>query len=90
MSINFHDGQPNDVAILKQFNPIAKSLNEREEDVDNCIFDGFLKNEEKVYVTLTGGCPFEESFDVSKDLKNILQDMTALRSTKPEAIHQIA
>ena len=67
LSINFHDGQPNDVAILRQFNPIAKSLNEKEEDIDNCIFDGFFENEEKVYVTLTGGCPFEESFDVSKD-----------------------
>ncbi len=65
MSINFHDGQPSDVAILKQINPIPRSLNEREEDVDNCIFEGFLEKEDKVYVTLTGGCPFEETFDVS-------------------------
>ena len=54
----------NDVAILKQINPIRRRPDEREEDVDSCIFDGFLQDESKVYVTLTGGCPFEDSFDV--------------------------
>ncbi len=65
LSINFHDGRKNDVAVLKHFNPIPRGKNEREEDIDNCIFDGFLRDESKVYVTLTGGCPFEDSFDVS-------------------------
>ncbi len=72
LSINFHDGRKNDVAILKSFNPIPKGKNEREEDIDNCIFDGFLRDEEKVYVTLTGGCPFEDTFDVNKYIINNL------------------
>ena len=65
MSINFHDGQPDDVAVLKQFNPIPKQANELEENIDKCIFKGFLRDEPKVYVTLTGGCPFDNKFDVS-------------------------
>jgi hypothetical protein len=65
LSIDFNDGGSNEVAVLKQFNPIPRGSNEREEDIDRCIFEGFLRNEEKVYVTLTGGCPFENSFDVS-------------------------
>jgi len=68
LSINFHDGRKNDVAILKRFNPIPEGKNEREEDIDNCIFDGFLRDEDKVYVTLTGGCPFEDTFDVNNKL----------------------
>ena len=67
LSVNFHDGKANDVAILKQFNPIAKQVNESEDNIDKCIFNGFLRDDPKVYVTLTGGCPFDSSFDVSKN-----------------------
>ena len=66
LSIDFHDGVGADVAILKQINPIPRRPNEKEEDIDRCIFDGFLKNEDKVYVTLTGGCPFEDTFQVTQ------------------------
>ena len=65
LSINFHDEQPNDVAILKSYNPIPKQALELEENVDKCIFNGHLRDESNVYVTLTGGCPFENNFDVS-------------------------
>jgi hypothetical protein len=64
LSINFHDGKPNDVAILKQFNPIPRQRKEREENIDKCIFNGYLRDESTVYVTLTGGCPFDKTFDV--------------------------
>ncbi len=64
LSINFHDGKPDDVAVLKQINPIPRQPKEREENIDNCIFGGFLQMETTVYVTLTGGCPFEDNFEV--------------------------
>jgi hypothetical protein len=35
-------------------------------DVDPCIFEGWLQNESNVYVTLTGGCPYEDSFEVNE------------------------
>ena len=70
MKIHFHDGKPDDVALLKRFNPIARGANEKEEDIDKCIFNGYLQHESNVYVTMTGGCPFEDSFEVSQlDLK---------------------
>jgi hypothetical protein len=31
---------------------------------ESCIFHGYLKNEPEAYVTMTGGCPFENSFEV--------------------------
>jgi len=64
LSINFHDGKPDDVAVLKQINPIPRQPKEREENIDNCIFGGFLQMETTVYVTLTGGCPFEDNFEI--------------------------
>ena len=65
LAVDFHDGKPDDVAILKQFNPIPMQAHEREEDIDNCIFNGHLRDEPNVHVTLTGGCPFDKNFDVS-------------------------
>jgi len=62
--IDFHDGKPYDVAELKQFNPIPRMKHEAEESIDNCIFQGRLRDEPKVFVTLTGGCPFDTSFEV--------------------------
>jgi hypothetical protein len=72
LRIVFNDGRPDDSALLKQFNPIPKGSNEDEESIDRCIFEGFLKNEEKVYVTLTGGCPFENSFEVNCFILSVL------------------
>ena len=64
MAIHFHDGRPDDIALLKLFNPIPKGANEDEESIDKCIFSGKLLLEKDVSVTLTGGCPFEDTFDV--------------------------
>jgi hypothetical protein len=37
---------------------------EQEESIDKCIFNGHLRDEPTVYVTLTGGCPFDKDFNV--------------------------
>jgi hypothetical protein len=49
---------------LKQFNPIPRQQMEEEDSIDKCIFNGHLRDEPTVYVTLTGGCPFDKDFDV--------------------------
>ncbi len=53
-----------DFADLKKYNPIPVGPNERSEAVDPCIFNGFLREESKVYITLAG-CPFAETFQVT-------------------------
>ena len=63
-SINFHDGKPNDVAILNQLNPIPRQPTESEDQIDRCIFGGFLRDEPAVYAVLSGGCPFQNTFEV--------------------------
>ena len=37
---------------------------EQEESIDKCIFNGHLRDEPTVYVTLTEGCPFDKDFNV--------------------------
>jgi hypothetical protein len=41
---------------------------ESDESVDDCIFTGFLRNESNVAVTLTGGCPFDNTFEVARSV----------------------
>ena len=53
-----------DFADLKKYNPIPVGPNERAEAVDPCIFNGFLREESNVYITLTG-CPFTNTFQVT-------------------------
>ena len=65
LGINFNDGKPDDVAILEKYNPIPRQPGERDEDIDQCIFKGVLLHERNVLVSLTGGCPFEDTFEVS-------------------------
>ena len=74
LKVTFPDGQE-DVAVLKRYNPIAVGPNEREEDVDQCIFDGYLSEEKDVYVTVTG-CPSTGNFDVT--FKSIDSTFTVL------------
>ena len=62
--IQFPDGGNEDKAILTSHSPIPLRQDETEFDLDFCIFKGHLKNEANVFVTLTGGCPFDDSFDV--------------------------
>jgi len=52
-----------DLVTLKPFNPIPLQSGEREEDVDSCIYDGFMANEKDVYVTVTG-CALSDTFNV--------------------------
>jgi len=63
LRIRFPDGDKDDFAILKTFNPIPLGANERAEDVDSCIYDGYLQNESNVYVTVTG-CANSDTFQV--------------------------
>ncbi len=58
--IHFPDGGANDSALLNKFNPFQAKHNET---VDDCIFTGHLRDE-RVAVTLTGGCPFSDTFEV--------------------------
>jgi len=60
LKINYPNGNA-DFADLKQYNPIPVGPNERAESVDPCIFNGYLKEESNVYITLAG-CPFTNNF----------------------------
>lgn len=63
LKIIFPDGGEDDIAVLQRYNPIPVGPAERSEDVDSCIFHGYLLNEENVYVTVTG-CPDSNSIQV--------------------------
>jgi hypothetical protein len=62
LNVNFGDGRRDDSFILKPFDPIPSDVGKK--NVDNCIFTGHLRDETEVLATLTGGCPFEKSFEV--------------------------
>ena len=72
LKITFPDGGEDDVAILQRFNPIPVGPLERSENVDNCIFHGYLLNEKDVYVTVTG-CPDSRSLQVLQDVENNME-----------------
>ena len=59
--IRFPDSD--EFAVLSRFNPVPVGKLEREDDVDGCIFDGFLRDEPESVVTLTG-CPLSTNFQV--------------------------
>ena len=60
--INFPDGSQDKVVLKKMFPDLVSSR----DTGDDCIYDGHLQHESGVYVTMTGGCPFEDSFEVNK------------------------
>ena len=62
LNIKFPDGGKDDAAFLDHYNPFPKTDNETEE-VDDCIFMGFLRDEHEVSGALTG-CPKQDTFDV--------------------------
>ena len=64
LKITFPDGGEDDVAHLRQFNPIPLAPHERSEDLDSCIFHGYLEFEKDVYITVTG-CPESDKFLVT-------------------------
>jgi hypothetical protein len=73
MKINFPDGSE-DFAVLQTYNPIPVGADERAEEVDNCIYDGYLMNEKDVYVTMAG-CANSDNFQIqfsSKRLNNYM------------------
>ena len=64
LNVIFPDSDITDIAILSPANPIPRQAEELDQDVDNCIFTGFLRDEPDSVITLTGGCPFEDSYEV--------------------------
>ena len=65
LKISFPDGSKDDFAVLRTYNPVPLGPTERAEDVDSCIYDGYLQDEKDVYVTLTG-CANSHNFQVNK------------------------
>ncbi len=65
LAVSFGDNDV-DYAALEPFNPIPLAENERHEDVDGCIFRGHLVNDPDASIVMTGGCPFTESYEVTK------------------------
>ena len=64
LNVDFFDGKKSDSILLTRYNPIPLEDFEKDGDVDHCIFNGYLKDDPDVYVTLTGGCPFDDNFEV--------------------------
>ena len=67
--IRFPDNGTEDVALLKRTNPIP--VTDYENGVDTCIYQGYLRDEKNVFVSLNG-CPRSMTFDVSEDNTKIL------------------
>jgi hypothetical protein len=65
LRISYPDFGNDDFAVLKYFNPIPLTAGETVDEIEDCIFNGFLRDEANVYVTLTGGCPGSYTFEVS-------------------------
>ena len=81
LRIDYPDGIHHDFAVLKRFNPFPKTDRELEEDIDNCIFNGHLLYEKDVYVALTGGCPYDDHFEVFHFNKTSLFETNFMKCT---------
>ncbi len=79
MKITFPDGTE-DYAVLQRYNPIPQGRDELEEDIDQCIFDGYLLNEKDVYVTMAG-CPNSDSFEVNNSVLQICESIFFMKDT---------
>ena len=64
LRIAFPDQGNDDFAILKPYNPVPLAPHERSEDLDSCIYQGYLLNEKDVHVTMTG-CAMSDNFKVT-------------------------
>ena len=53
------------VAVLNPYNPIPANVDQSQSEIDPCIFLGHLANEPDSSVLVTGGCPGDDTFDVS-------------------------
>jgi len=62
LKIGFSDGGIDDFAVLEPFGANSRQF---ETDPKNCIFSGYLLEDSNVSVTIAGGCPFDDSFEVS-------------------------
>ena len=71
LKITFPDGTE-DYTVLQRYNPIPQGHDELEEDIDQCIFDGYLLNEKDVYVVMAG-CPNSDSFEVKGNIDHFIK-----------------
>jgi len=88
LEVDFHDGQDADVVNLKKFNPFVRQAEEKG-NIDGCIFTGYLRNESDVYVTLTGGCPFSKTFDITMRSQRTLSFMFQVREGSTKALPSV-
>jgi len=77
-----------DFAVLKSFNPIPAQSFERQEDIDSCIFDGYLTNEKDVYVTVTG-CAHTDTFNVQFRSQHLDHHMFMVVDGNVEAVESV-
>jgi hypothetical protein len=63
MNIDFPDGGPDDVAVLKASIPISSSEPNAENKDPECIYHGNLRDKSDVAVSLNG-CPKSDIFEV--------------------------
>ena len=63
MNIDFSDGGPDDVAVLKPSISIYSSEAIEENKEPDCIYHGHLRDENDVAVSLNG-CPESDTFEV--------------------------
>jgi hypothetical protein len=62
--ISFPDGDTEDFVELENTFGSSSNVDNNNVNNDDCIFQGFLKNEPDVLVSVNG-CPFSDSLDVS-------------------------
>ena len=63
LKLSFPDQGNDDFAVMRPYNPIPLGPTERAEEMDSCIYQGFLLNEKDVHVTMTG-CAYSDDFKV--------------------------
>ena len=63
LRVAFPDEGQDDFAVLRSFNPVPLAAHERAEDLDSCIYEGYLLNEKDVHVTVTG-CALSDNLQV--------------------------
>ena len=62
LTVSFNDNKPDDVAELTR-HPVTYISLEEEEDENECVLSGNLRNESNVEVTVSG-CPGSNAFQV--------------------------
>ncbi len=65
LRIKFPDNAEDDFAVLKPFQFESEQPEQAQNDPKSCIFSGNLLHDSSVLVTVAGGCPNDNSFEVN-------------------------